>query len=116
MFEIEFYRTPRGICPVESFLDSLEGKLAAKAANELLLLAEKGNVLREPHSKAMGDGLFELRIKHSTSIARFFYFFAPNERIVVTGGYLKKTAKTPAQELRRARAYMEDWKARNSHG
>ena len=33
-----------------------------------------GNTLREPHSKALGDGLFELRRNH----VRLFYMFEPS--------------------------------------
>ena len=63
MFEIEFYRTREGSCPMEAFLDSLDQRMAIKALQELTLLSEKGTDLREPHSKALGKGLFELRIK-----------------------------------------------------
>ena len=62
MFEIEFYRTREGSCPMEAFLDSLDQRMAIKALQELTLLSEKGTDLREPHSKALGKGLFELRI------------------------------------------------------
>jgi len=65
MFTIEFYALPNGEKPVERFLDSLNIKMRVKALGSIDILAEFGNTLREPYSKAMGNGLFELRIKFS---------------------------------------------------
>lgn len=62
MFDVEFYRLPNGKAPVEEFLDSLNVKMRNKVLNSLVLLEEFGNTLREPHSKPIGDGIFELRI------------------------------------------------------
>ncbi|MEC4273387.1 type II toxin-antitoxin system RelE/ParE family toxin [Adlercreutzia sp. R25] len=112
MFDIEFYRTRNGSCPMESFLDSLDSKMAVKALQELSLLAEKGIELREPHSKAIGDGLFELRIKLGSDISRAFYFFLKGRRIIVTNGFIKKSQKTPSREIRRARLFKQDWEER----
>ena len=63
MFEIEFYQLPNGTKPAEEFLDSLDTKMRAKALHSLSILEEFGNQLREPYSKQLEDGLFELRIK-----------------------------------------------------
>ena len=60
MFNIEFYSLPNGEKPVQQFLDSLDNKMRAKALYSLSILSEYGNALREPYSKALGDGLFEL--------------------------------------------------------
>ena len=78
MFDIEFYRLPNGIAPVEEFLDSLNVKMRSKAIYSLSILEEQGNRLREPFSKSLGDGLFELRIKFASDITRIFYFFVVN--------------------------------------
>ena len=75
-----------------------------------------GVALREPHSKAMGDGLFELRIKFSSDISRIFYFFVVDNRIVLTNGFVKKTMKTPKAEIELARKYKADYERRgHSH-
>ncbi len=63
MFDIEFYTLPDGRKPVEEFLDSLPIKMRIKAIDSLDLLEQYGNQLRMPYSKALNDGLFELRIK-----------------------------------------------------
>ena len=66
MFETEFYRLPNGVAPIEEFLDSLSPKMRSKAVFTLSILEEHGNRLREPFSKSLGDGLFELRIKFAS--------------------------------------------------
>ena len=69
MFDIDFYRLPDGTAPVEEFLDTLTVKMRNKALDSLLILEEFGNSLREPYSKYMGNGLFELWIQ-SLKLAR----------------------------------------------
>ena len=112
MFEIEFYRTREGSCPMEAFLDSLDQRMAIKALQELTLLSEKGTDLREPHSKALGKGLFELRIKISSNISRCFYFFRRGRKIIVTNGFVKKSQRTPPREIKQARLFKKDWEER----
>lgn len=115
MFDIEFYRFENGKAPVEEFLDSLNPKMRNKAVRSLELLEEFGNTLREPNSKAMGDGLFELRIKFSSDITRIFYFFYVGNKIVLTNGFVKKTQRTPPAEIELARKYKADYERRHSH-
>ena len=115
MFDVEFYRLQNGTAPVETFLDSLNPKMRNKAVRSLELLEEFGNTLREPNSKAVGDGLFELRIKFSSDISRIFYFFYVENKIVLTNGFVKKTPKTPSAEFELARKYKADYERRHSH-
>ena len=70
MFEVEYYETADGRIPVKEFLDSLPKKLRDKAMYSLKLLYEYGNTLREPYSKYLGEGIFELRVKFSSDIIR----------------------------------------------
>lgn len=116
MFEVELYEKENGEIPVEEFLDELPAKMKAKAVASIDILAEYGNTLREPHSKPIGDGLFELRIKFSSDISRIFYFFVVNNKIVLTNGFIKKTMKTPSREIKLARRYKKDYERRFLHG
>lgn len=115
VFDIEFYRLPNGNAPVEEFLDSLNVKMRSKAIYSLSILEEQGNRLREPFSKSLGDGLFELRIKFASDITRIFYFFVVDNKIVLTNGFVKKTVKTPKSELDLARKYKADYERRIGH-
>ena len=112
MFNIEYYKLPNGEKPVETFLDSLNMKMRVKALGCIDILAEFGNTLREPYSKAIGKGLYELRIKFAGDVTRIFYFFVVNNKIILTNGFIKKTQKTPQGEIILARKYKADFEGR----
>lgn len=69
-----------------------------------------GPDLGMPHTRAMGDGLFELRIKAAEGIARVFYCTVFNRRIVMLHHFVKKSDKTPRRELATARRRMKEFK------
>lgn len=111
-FKAEFYEKGDEI-PVKDFLDSLDKKMRAKFLMEIRLLDEKGNQLREPYSKALKDGIFELRAKVGSDISRVLYFFYYEGRIILTHGFIKKTQKTPQSEIEKAKQYRKDFFERN---
>lgn len=76
MFQVEFYEKENGDIPVENFLNSLDIKMRNKILMILNVLQEKGNQLREPYSKHLEDGIFEVRGKVSTDISRVLYFLS----------------------------------------
>jgi len=112
MFDVKYYELPNGEKPVEKFIDSLELKMRVKALGSIEILAEFGNTLREPYSKALGNGLLELRIKFAGDITRIFYFFVVDNKIVLTNGFVKKTRKTPPNEIELAMKYKADYEGR----
>jgi phage-related protein len=69
-----------------------------------------GANLGEPHTKAMGDGLFELRLMGAEGIARVMYCTLSGKRIVMLHGFIKKTQKTPRAELDTAIRRMKEVK------
>ena len=73
-----------------------------------------GPDLGMPHTRAMGDGLFELRLKSAEGIARVFYCTMVGRIIVVLHQFIKKTDKTPPRELETARRRMKEFKNANS--
>lgn len=116
MFTTEFYTLENGTKPAERFISDLEPKMRSKAIGSLKILRERGNTLREPFSKPIGNGIFELRIKFASDITRIFYFFYVGEKIIITNGFIKKTAKTPAVEIDLARKYKADFEGRYRNG
>lgn len=108
-FEIIFYNKPDGTEPVKDFLDSLNVKMRAKMLRTILLLAENGSYLREPHSKLLQEGIFELRAKVGSDITRVLYFFYDGQKIILTNGFIKKSQKTPQAEIKRAKEYRKDY-------
>jgi phage-related protein len=67
-----------------------------------------GPDLGMPHTRSMGGGLFELRIKAAEGIARVFYCTVVDRRIVVLHQFVKKSEKTPPKELEIARRRMKE--------
>ncbi|HVS36263.1 MAG TPA: type II toxin-antitoxin system RelE/ParE family toxin [Gemmataceae bacterium] len=70
-----------------------------------------GSDLGMPHTRAMGKGLFELRMKGKEGIARVFFCNRPNRRILMLHAFVKKSAKTPRKELQVARRRMREVQA-----
>ena len=111
-FEVVFYEKRNGDCPVEEFLLSLDVKMKAKMVGLLELLEEKGNQLREPYSKHLDDGIFEIRCKVGNNITRVLYFFYYEGKIVLTNGFVKKTQKTPPEQIEMAKEFRADYQER----
>ena len=94
-FEVEFYTKANGEKPAKDFILGLDVKMRAKVLGIINVLEEKGNQLREPYSKHLDDGIFEIPGKVGTDIARVLYFFYYGKKIVMTNGFIKKTQETP---------------------
>lgn len=82
----------------------------ADYAHLVELLAEHGPSLRLPHSRAFGDGLFELRPRGRAGIGRAFYCFLIGKKVIVLHAFIKKTQQTPDSELKLARKRLKEVK------
>lgn len=87
-------------------------KMRAKILRMLMLLEQNGNELRAPYSKALEDGIFELRVQQGTDITRILYFFMVGHKIIITNGFVKKTQKTPQREIELAKKYRAEYMER----
>ena len=108
-FEVIFYQQKDGTAPASEFIDKCEIKMQAKILGLLEILQERGYQLREPYSKLLDDGIFELRAKQGSDISRVLYFFCVGKKIIVTNGFVKKTPKTPKSEIEKAKKYRQDY-------
>lgn len=90
--------------------------MRAKVFRTIELLELQGPALREPYSKSLGDGIFELRVRQSSDITRVLYFFVVGKRAVLTNGFVKKTQKTPKVEIELAKRCREDYMRRQANG
>ena len=79
------------------------------------LLREEGPFLREPYSKMLDDGIFEIRTKFGTDITRVLYFFVVGRKVILTNGFVKKTQKTPPTEIALAKQYRADYLERREN-
>ena len=102
-FEVEYFH-PRVLSEIEGWpVDVL-----ADYARLVELLIEYGPSLRLPHSRALGEGLFELRPRGRSGIGRAFYCFVLGRRVVVLHAFIKKTQQTPDRELKLARKRQKE--------
>lgn len=115
-FTVDFYRDVDGRKPVGIFIRSLDIKLKAKVVANLHLLEEYGNLAREPLSKELVDGIFELRTIEGNDVVRILYFFDRNKIIIATNGFVKKQQKTPRSEIDTAKLRRTDYFRRKEAG
>jgi phage-related protein len=113
-FEVEFYKTVNGHSPVREFLLELKASdpddFAAVAAGLEKLRYRQCH--REPLTKALNDGLFELRHVGKLN-TRVLWFFMKGRRIIAVHGIRNKGQAIQSRDLDTARARMRDWKERN---
>ena len=107
--KIILYKTMEGRCPVQEFLDSLTGKVAQKIIWVLRLLEDIETVPSTYFKKLTGTDIWECRIQYGTNSYRIFCFFDRCSVIVLTHGFMKKTQKTPKQEIERAEFYRKEF-------
>jgi phage-related protein len=112
-FTIEFYESASGRLPVREFLDELKRSDPADHAAVMRGLAKLRNrqYHREPLSKALGGGLFELRHVGKLN-TRVMWFFLKEQRIIAVHGIRNKGQAIPAHDLDTARGRMHDWRKR----
>ena len=102
-WSIEYYSKA-----VERTILRLPPGLLARYVRLTDLMLEFGPALGMPHTRAMGGGLFELRVKGQEGIVRVFYGTATAQRIVMLHVFIKKSQKTPRRELEIARRRLQE--------
>ncbi len=85
---------------IDKFLEGLEDRTRAKVAIALSILGELGHDIRQPYSKKITKNIFELRAKDDQLVRLFFGY--KNGKIFVLHGFIKKTQKTPRNEIEKA--------------
>ena len=80
-FIVEFFEKSDGTYPAEEFILSQNLKMKSILYRTLAVLETDGNNIREPYSKFLGDGIYEVRVQQVNNIARVLYFFVVNKKI-----------------------------------
>ena len=93
---------------VQAEILALPDTLAARYVVLSRRMVEFGQNLGEPHTKALGEGLFELRLKGAEGIGRVFFCTLVGKRIVMLHSFIKKSDKTPPRERRMAESRMKE--------
>lgn len=105
LWEIEYYDEK-----LQAAVLALPPGILARYLHLTDRMVEYGPDLGMPHTRAMGSGLFELRLKSREGIGRVFYCALVERRIVMLHQFVKKTDKTPPKELSTARRRMKERK------
>ena len=108
---VVFFKTDAGNEPAREWLKSLPREERHSIGEDLLTVQHAWPV-GKPLVDHLGDGIWELRSRLPNRIARTLFTIARSE-IVVLHGFIKKTQKTPVQELelarRRKRIYEQQY-------
>ena len=114
MYEIEFYETEDGKCPIWDFLEALrlkaptnkDARIQHKQASLYIeLLQQNGTHMNAQITKHLDDGIWELRPGNN----RVFYFFYQNDTYVLLHQFRKKSQKTPKREIEKAKTERNDY-------
>ncbi len=113
MWEIDFYESADGECPVNDFLESLHKKDELPyVLRSIDLLREFGYNLRRPYADLLDDGIYELRISVKRKQFRLLYFYFYQDAIIISHG-LRKEAKVKTADIEKAKKNRADYKSRN---
>jgi phage-related protein len=99
--------------PMIEFLESLSVKERAKiiaSIDKLIELRNHGIQPKTTLSKHLDDGIFELRVSFANRISRSLYFYEAGQQVIFTHGFIKKSQKTPKNEIDRARSIRRAWR------
>ncbi len=87
---------------VLEYINNLSIKERAKISKYIEFLRINKGVLDEPYSKHIKGKIRELRVDFSNNKHRIFYFTFINKNIIFLHAFLKKAAKTPVEEIKKA--------------
>lgn len=92
------YENSRGEKPVDEFIKKQQPQARSKIVHNVRLLHQYGNMLGMPHSKTLGGGLYELRIRGKEEL-RIFYCFTKQKTIYLLHAFKKQKQQTSQKEL-----------------
>lgn len=98
IWEIRYWDDGSGKKSLEKWLDKLPPEHFRSVAKELTILELAGNNLKMPHSKSLGDGLFELRERRYGY--RIYYTFSGNKVIILLAAGNKKSQQNDIKAAR----------------
>lgn len=111
-FEVIYFKDNLGNSPIEKFLIELKKTNSALSGQAFKGIEKLRNRVyhREPLSKHVEPGIWELRIRAGSSILRILYTFEKGQIIVLLHVFIKKQQKTPIGELEVARKRLKKFK------
>lgn len=102
-YDIEFFNAK-----VQAQIEGWPAGIAASFARIAEQMMISGPNLGLPYTRALGEGLFEIRARGIEGIGRAFFCCQIGRRVVILHGFIKKTPSTPAKELAIARTRLKE--------
>ncbi len=113
---VVFFKTEAGNEPVREWLKELP-KTETKTIGTDILTVQYAWPVGKPLVDNLGDGIWEVRSRLDSRIARTLFCIV-DEEIVLLHGFMKKTRKTPQNELnlakKRKQQYLQNYEAKHS--
>ena len=95
-----FFRTDAGGEPVRDWLKNLSSSEDRKRIGEDIKTVEFGWPVGMPVCRFLGEGIYEVRTSLAQNrIARVLFYIDKNSRMVLLHGFIKKTQKTPHEDI-----------------
>ncbi len=102
-----FYATSTGSMPVREWLLSLIKEDRLEVGSDIANI-EYNWPVGPPWCKPLEEGIFEVRSRISSGRTTRVLFFARDDEMFLPHGFIKKSQKTPRQELEMAKKRKKD--------
>jgi phage-related protein len=102
MPKVVLFRGTDGSVPILEWLESLPERAVLQCRARVRMLSELGHLMRRPTAAYLRDGVYELRIRSDLVPYRLLYFFHGQSTVVLSHGFMKKSAAVPEVEIVRA--------------
>jgi phage-related protein len=103
-FPALFFRTEAGGEPVREWLKGMPLSEDRRRIGEDIKTVEFGWPIGMPTCKPLGDGIYEVRTRLGQNrVARVLFYIDIRNRMVLLHGFIKKTQKTPSEDLELAK-------------
>ena len=113
-FTMDTYKSSMGNDDITDFLDNDLSEIdRAHVERDLEELRKLGNMARKPLSTFLRDNIYELRTFSNIGTIRILYTFSNGKIILLLRGFIKKTRKTPNDEIEIAIKRRKDYINRN---
>lgn len=107
-WEVIYYASAGGDCPVRDFLDDLPKTHRAKVFATIALLRDRGPALGFPHTSQVEGKIRELRTHYGRQLYRILYAMDSRRRVVLLEAFEKDTARVPPERLAVAVNRLQD--------
>jgi len=71
-------------------------------------IEEYGPNIGMPFTNPMGDGIFEIRARGIEGIGRGLFCLEIDQKVIILHAFIKKTPKTPKEDLDLARTHLKE--------